>query len=311
VDEPKTPATTGSNEQGQADNDLPPGNHPLEVGARCGIGPLSALGREVWHGRTRPCVSCGQLVRREDAACRECGQDLSSPMLEKMRTHAGPWYVLEHVRPFPGVSLERIIRQIRRGLITETSIVRGPSTDHQWRFAVEAPGLCRYFGLCWNCHEQLSTSDTDCPRCQSYLSFEKPRTAPAAPPPPSTGGMGKRELARAMGTQDTGKPVSPKPPVIDPSPERKRRVEHSFEQVLPAEAHDHLMELSAVVDRTDLPAHEPVWDEPPRIAGIRATWVAVGVLAIFTVALIFFTRSRHEDLPRPDVTASPSVQTTP
>ena len=128
--------------------DLPPGNHALEVAARQGIGPLSALGRETWHGRALPCVSCGQLVARNAPVCDHCAQDLSKEMLAKMAAHAGPWDVLEHVRPFPGVSLERIVRQIRRGLITETSIIRGPSTDFQWRFAVETPGLCRYFGRC-------------------------------------------------------------------------------------------------------------------------------------------------------------------
>ena len=100
----------------------------LEIAARRGIGPLSPQGTQVWHGFAEPCVSCGQLVKRGASECDQCGQDLSPAMLEKMRIHAGPWYVLEHVRPFPGVSLERIIRQIRRGLITGTSIVRGPGT---------------------------------------------------------------------------------------------------------------------------------------------------------------------------------------
>ncbi|MFQ5494475.1 MAG: hypothetical protein ACE5EX_03760, partial [Phycisphaerae bacterium] len=115
--------------------ELPPGNHALEVAARAGFGPLGAAGKEAWHGHARPCVSCGQLVRRNSPECDHCGQDLRAAMLNKMRAHAGPWYVLEHIRPFPGVSLERIILQIRRGLITPTSIVRGPTTDHQWRFA--------------------------------------------------------------------------------------------------------------------------------------------------------------------------------
>ena len=40
-------------------------------------------------------------------------------MLVKMQTHCGPWYVHEHVRPFPGVSLERLILQVRRGVLTK------------------------------------------------------------------------------------------------------------------------------------------------------------------------------------------------
>ena len=148
----------------------PPGNHPLEIAARSGIGPLSPQGATVWHGNARPCVSCGQIVPRGTTQCPHCEQDLSEAMLARMRSHAGPWFVFEHVRPFPGVSLERIVRQIHRGVLTETSIVRGPATDYQWRFAVETPGLCRYFGRCWNCHEKVSPSDTLCPTCRSALS---------------------------------------------------------------------------------------------------------------------------------------------
>ena len=176
------------------DENLPLGDHPLEVAARQGFGPLSPLAHDAWHGNATPCVSCGQLVPRSTRRCDHCGQDLAPRMLEKMRAHAGPWFVYEHLRPFPGVSLERIIRQIRRGLLTETSIVRGPATDFQWRFAVETPGLCRYFGKCWSCQSPVSPSDTYCPHCLTYLTFEKPRaTTPSAgtgaPRPPTASGV--------------------------------------------------------------------------------------------------------------------------
>lgn len=246
---------------------LPPGNHPLEIAARSGIGPLSPLGQDQWHGRTRPCVSCGQLVLRDTAECVHCGQDLSAEMLEKMLAHSGPWYVLEHVRPFPGVSLERIIRQVRKGLITETSIIRGPATDHQWRFAVETPGLCRYFSRCWQCHETVSPSDTTCRNCLSYLSFERPRSVRAA---------------SAMPT-----PQAPEPPsrtaVSDGRPGGT----------------EHLRQLSAALHRSDLPAHEPVWDEPPRLAGIRATWIAAGLLVVVVLALMWVTRGRDSERSTP------------
>lgn len=162
-----------SDTDGDQTTELPTGNHPLEVAARKGFGPLSKAIDKAWHGEAIPCVSCGQLVRRTQNTCDECEQDLSARMIEKMRTHSGPWYVLEHLRPFPGVTLDRIIRQIRRGLITETSIIRGPSTDHQWRFAVETPGLCRYFGQCWKCHSEVAPSDSTCTRCRALLTYEQ------------------------------------------------------------------------------------------------------------------------------------------
>lgn len=163
--------------------DGPPGDHPLEVAARRGIGPLSAKAQAIWHGDAKPCVSCGLIVLRDQRECDHCGQDLGDEMIEKMRAHAGPWYVFEHLRPFPGVSLERIIRQIRRGVLTETSIVRGPSTDFQWRFAVETPGLCRYFSKCWKCQGTVSASDAYCPSCLAYLSHDTPVPAQSASPP--------------------------------------------------------------------------------------------------------------------------------
>ncbi|UCC31377.1 MAG: zinc ribbon domain-containing protein [Phycisphaerales bacterium] len=277
------------------DVEPPPGNHPLEVAARRGIGPLSPLGRDLWHGHTWPCVSCGQLVLRNAKACDHCGQDLSKEMLEKMLAHAGPWYVLEHVRPFPGVSLERIIRQVRRGVITETSIVRGPPTNYQWRFAVETPGLCRYFGRCWSCHEEVSPSDTHCKYCLSSLSFEQPRSAPAVPPSPTA----------VVSAASTGSDA----PDFGPSPDREtvgRAVptetltegsrQHAAAPLPPI---DELTRLSAVVDQAAVPVHDTIWDEPPRVAGIRATWIAAAMLIVVIIALMFLTQSRSPEPPPP------------
>ncbi len=137
----------------------------LELAAKQGFGPLSPRGQRVWHGEGRPCVSCGHLVHRMAKTCPDCGQDLSDGMLEKMRSHAGPWYVHEHVRPFPGVSLERLIRQIRRGVLTRTTVVRGPTTHHQWRFAAETPMLSKYLGCCWVCQSAVRPNDPVCGAC--------------------------------------------------------------------------------------------------------------------------------------------------
>jgi len=125
--------------QPAAQQSFPPGNSAVEIAARKGFGPLSPLAQTAWHGDSRPCPSCGQLVRRAAALCASCGEDLSTEMASRMRAFAGPWYVLEHVRPFPGVTFERFVRQIRRGVLTETTVVRGPTTDHQWRYAGETP----------------------------------------------------------------------------------------------------------------------------------------------------------------------------
>ncbi len=163
-------------------------DHPLAVAARNGIGPLSARAREVWHGQSAPCASCAQLNDREAERCSYCGQDLSGPMLEKMAKHSGPWFVWDNVRPFPGVSLERIVSLIRRGALQPTSIVRGPTTRYQWRYAIEAPIISQHMGRCWRCQATVSLDDSACPECNVVLqgSYKQDQLQPpGAPPPPA------------------------------------------------------------------------------------------------------------------------------
>ena len=247
------------------EEELPPGNHPLEVAARRGFGPLSPQGRQVWHGDAKPCVSCGQLVKRTAAICDSCDQDLSEAMLEKMRAHAGPWYVLEHVRPFPGVNLERIVRQVRRGVITESSIVRGPTTDYQWRFAVETPGLCRYFGRCWHCHGPVSPTESHCRHCRSLLTFDQAGLSGGAPSVAAGQARGVVREAAAGSTAPAGEPAEVEP----------------------------LRQLSAAAHRAGRTAYEPVWDEPPRVGGVRATWIAAVLMAAAVVALMWVAQQRN------------------
>jgi hypothetical protein len=246
-------------------------------------------------------------VKRGANECEECGQDLTPAMLEKMRAHAGPWYVLEHVRPFPGVSLERIIRQIRRGLITETSIVRGPPSDYQWRFAVEIPGLCRYFGRCWQCHREIAPSDASCQHCLTYLSFEKPHSMPAPAPvektaaaPATSAGDAGRETTTSPGVPKSAQGESPvpaaraaskpeSPAVLPRTPATEGMFSDAASAGTPA---DELKRLSAAVGQAELPGHEPIWDEPPRVAGIRATWVVAALLVAVVAILLIVTETR-------------------
>lgn len=209
-------APSAHGEGDRAPEGVPVRDHPIDVAARAGFGPLSSVAERVWHGDSAPCVTCGQLVRRSTSRCPHCDQDLNPEMIERMRTHAGPWSVLEHVRPFPGVSLERIIRQIHRGRITETTILRGPNTDYQWRYAVETPGLSIYFLRCWKCHAEIAPTAAFCPKCHAHLYFDVPiaeaiggidnESAGAAPPSPVVFG---RSTAPASATQSAGRERPP------------------------------------------------------------------------------------------------------
>jgi len=275
VEKPDPSALSGQPAEVNGDDGLPQGDHPLEIAARAGIGPLSPLVAEAWHGCAKPCVTCGQLVRRDQEECSHCGQDLSEKMIEKMRAHAGPWYVLEHVRPFPGVSLERIIRQIYRGVLTETSIVRGPSTDFQWRFAVETPGLCRHFNRCWYCHEGVSLEDTHCPACLSHLLSEKPQP------------KGTEKPRTTKDLFDVSEITHPRRPPIRSS--------------------GHLHELSAALEEVDPLVLGAERQHPPRIGRIPVTWFVAVLIVVVIAVLIWLTSLRTPNTSRPH----PTAQNTP
>jgi hypothetical protein len=173
-------------------------------------------------------------------------------MLFKMQSHSGPWYVLEHVRPFPGVTLDRLILQTRRGLLTATTIVRGPTTYHQWRFAGETPTLSKHLGLCWRCQASVSVEDRSCPSCRVNLDgetdvlFEQARPELVAPNAPVSA------------------PAKPDPP---PAPD-----------AVP----NRLDQLTAAM-RLPQASSGPVAAGPQRILGIPVGWI-VGVMLVLLIA---------------------------
>jgi hypothetical protein len=282
--ESTNPTTQPPHDEVYAPN-LPPGDHPLEVAARRGFGPLSLRATEVWHGGARPCVTCGQLVLRDGAECEYCGQDLSPEMLERMRAHAGPWYVLEHVRPFPGISLDRVIRQIYRGLITATSIVRGPATDYQWRFAVETPGLCRYFRRCWSCQVEVSLTDARCRSCSAWLMFD---------PPPSSHAAG--EGAAVL----TGQPAhAGAQPSASAAHQEGKAVAVGRATSMPIAPSNggwgtsRQMEMLRAAARQAGAVHRDLsTDDTLRIGGVRVAWIAVVIVATIFLGLIWITQVR-------------------
>jgi len=236
-----------------------------------------------------------------------------------MRQHAGPWFVLEHVRPFPGVSLERVVRQIRRGLITETSIVRGPSNDYQWRFAVETPGLCRYFGKCWCCHGAVTLSETYCPHCLHYLTFEKPRSTgiapsletPAVQALPS--GVKSRTAPQAAFAGSPARALSPTAgpgsarPQTAPVPASELRAPSAGRQPESAD----LARLSAAVRQTRVSRGDSEWDQPPRVGGVNVSWIAALLIIGTVVGLLLISRARSGGPPPRNSASLPAMQPAP
>ncbi len=282
----------------------------VELAALRGIGPMSPLGMKVWHGESFPCVSCGQLVRRSQIRCSECGEDLSLKMIMKMQAHAGPWYVHEHVRPFPGVTLERLIRQVHRGVLTLTTIVRGPTTYHQWRFAAETPALSKHLGVCWNCQAKVTPEDTHCGVCRVNLNqpaglapgMDPPDQEPpldVAPAPSTT----PREVAAgasspvASGGGGGAAATVPTGPVGAPA----------VAAAAPAPTRDTAAEMARLQEalRSSTPAPPPVKGKSFPTGIIIAAIVVATVLGLLAVVKLR-QRSRTTAVPPPATTAAPT-----
>lgn len=253
----------------------------VEIGAEKGFGPLSPLGLKVWHGESYPCVSCGQLVRRSAIVCDQCGQDLSLKMIMKMQTHAGPWYVLEHVRPFPGVTLDRLVRQAQRGVLTATTIVRGPTTYHQWRFAAETPALSKHLGLCWNCQAQVTAQDTHCPACK--FNLDEP--------------LGGEPAANATSARQS--PPQPRTPAVAPG-----RARSSAASAVP-----EINEVERI--RAALTTSRPA-DQLRRPRGLPVTLIIAAIVVIAIIALLFVVRQRQRaHVPTPAAATRSATQDAP
>jgi len=101
----------------------------------------------------------------------------------------GPWFVLDEVNPSgPGVSWKKMLSLIERGKVTPETIVRGPATGGQWRFAGQSPSVATRLGLCWSCQSPLPPVRTAsvCEQCGAALNGpvnwpDELDVAPAAP----------------------------------------------------------------------------------------------------------------------------------
>ena len=256
----------------------------VELAAERGIGPLSPLAAEAWHGQSKPCPSCGQLIRRTVSVCDQCGQDLNPQMILKMQAHCGPWYVLEHVRPFPGVALERLILQVRRGVLTPTTIVRGPTTYHQWRFAGETPGLSKYLGICWRCQASIVETDRFCRSCRTNVDGETDVLFEQARP-----GLVAGSTERAAG---------PASEAVEPAPSGERG-SRSGSAAVAAGGPNELDRLKAALGLGGVRTARRAQPGSPRIAGIHVGWF-VGLLVVVMVVvlcIVVWMRSRNPAAP--------------
>jgi len=124
-----------------------------------------------WTGDKAPCVYCGQVISRTEERCPHCKMSFSLAVRRASREVMGDWFYLDPRNPSArGVTFETLIKMIEKGRIKTDSIVRGPTTCHDWLYAAEAPRLAKYLGLCPHCFAEAKPEDTYCTRCQLNMN---------------------------------------------------------------------------------------------------------------------------------------------
>lgn len=116
----------------------------------------------------RLCPFCGTVNERDAAvACSKCGMEDTPATRDATRARIGPWHVLQSRNPAaPGMKFSTLLSLIRKGQVTQRSIVRGPTTSQFWTVAARVKGLSREFGVCYQCSGQIESTANICPHCQ-------------------------------------------------------------------------------------------------------------------------------------------------
>jgi len=189
-----------------------------------------------YKGAKAPCVYCGKVIERGVDRCPHCRISYSFAVRKASREVVGEWFYLDPRNPSGrGVTFETLIKMIEKGRIKPDSIVRGPTTHHDWMFAAEAPRLAKYLRLCPHCFAEARPEDTYCDACQMNMNERpaeaRPDAAPDAVKEPFHKAAYQMEerLAEAAGAEPTetpppapavGRPVPSSEPSPRPGPPR-------------------------------------------------------------------------------------------
>ncbi|MEQ8818967.1 MAG: hypothetical protein RLY93_01890 [Sumerlaeia bacterium] len=116
------------------------------------------------------CPYCGSIQAGRER-CEHC-KGLFEPLSRQATQNAmGPWQIRNEKNPFrPGCSFDTIRDMVKRGRITEHTIIRGPTTRQFWAFARDVPGVAAQLGQCHACHERVGHDDYTCRNCGVVLT---------------------------------------------------------------------------------------------------------------------------------------------
>ncbi len=143
----------------------------------------SSSDQPAWKGDEAPCVYCGQVIERSSDRCPHCLTSFSFAVRQASRETVGDWYYLDPRNPSGrGVTFETLIKMIEKGRLKADSIVRGPTTHHDWTYAGEAPRLAKYLGMCPHCFAEAKPEETFCTSCQLNMNARPAAPRPGIPP---------------------------------------------------------------------------------------------------------------------------------
>ncbi|MFO8013349.1 MAG: hypothetical protein R6X20_08595 [Phycisphaerae bacterium] len=142
-----------------------------------------ATDQPAFKGPEAPCVYCGKVIDRGADRCPHCRTSYSLAVRKASREVVGDWFYLDPRNPSGrGVTFETLIKMIEKGRIKPDSIVRGPTTHHDWVYAAEAPRLAKYLGMCPHCFAEAKPEDTYCTHCQLNMNERPAEARPGATP---------------------------------------------------------------------------------------------------------------------------------
>jgi len=153
------------------------------------------------------CPYCGNTQSEPEDRCAACGGFFDNLSLKVTQQHMGPWFVRDRHHPFrPGCSYEVLKKQIERGKVKPTTIIRGPTTRQFWSVARNVPGVAHLLGYCHGCGGHVDPDADRCSHCHTRLFAPRLRDklglAPAGAEMPSHG-----QLTGTGGdTEDTAAP---------------------------------------------------------------------------------------------------------
>lgn len=112
------------------------------------------------------CPYCGLVSPAAPESCPQCQMHDTPETRAATSARVGPWYVLQGKNPtLPGMNFATLLSLVRRGRVTPTSVVRGPTTQQLWATASRVKGLSREFGTCYACGAGVEQSANVCPAC--------------------------------------------------------------------------------------------------------------------------------------------------